>query len=85
MGQEWRAKQAWFTQDTPIISLACAHPAKFPDAVAKATSEHPDLPSHLSDLMSREERFDVLENHLSVIENHVTSKGVHHECRDHNP
>ena len=59
--------------DTPIISLACAHPAKFPDAVAKATSEHPDLPSHLSDLMSREERFDVLENHLSVIENYVTS------------
>ncbi len=41
---------------TPIISLACASPAKFPDAVEKATGIHPALPPHLADLMSREER-----------------------------
>lgn len=41
---------------TPIISLACASPAKFPDAVVKATGIHPELPEHLSDLMDREER-----------------------------
>lgn len=60
--------------DTPIISLACAHPAKFPDAVAKATNEHPDLPAHLADLMSREERFDIVQNQLSVVQEYVTSK-----------
>lgn len=41
---------------TPIVSLACAHPAKFPDAVVQATGEVPSLPPHLADLMSREER-----------------------------
>ena len=41
---------------TPIISLACAHPAKFPDAVARATGITPALPAHLADLMQREER-----------------------------
>ena len=57
--------------DTPIISLACAHPAKFPDAVAKGSGLSPDLPPHLSDLMEREEAFDVLDNALSVIQAHV--------------
>ena len=40
--------------DTPIVSLACAHPAKFPDAVEKAIQERPGLPDHLADLMGRE-------------------------------
>ena len=40
----------------PVISLACAHPAKFQDAVASATGETPSLPAHLSDLMSRSEK-----------------------------
>ena len=42
--------------DTPIIALACAHPAKFPDAVGKSVGERPALPPHLADLMEREER-----------------------------
>ena len=41
---------------TPLVALACAHPAKFPDAVEKATGERPALPPHLADLMEREER-----------------------------
>ena len=41
--------------DIPIISLACAHPAKFPDAVEKAIGVRPELPGHLHDLMGREE------------------------------
>ncbi len=40
---------------TPIVALACAHPAKFPDAVEQATGERPALPPHLADLMSRPE------------------------------
>ena len=42
--------------DVPIISLACASPAKFPDAVEHATGIHPQLPPHLADLMGRDER-----------------------------
>ena len=42
--------------DMPVVSLACAHPAKFPDAVARATGVSPQLPNHLSDLMTRPER-----------------------------
>jgi len=60
--------------DTPIIALACAHPAKFPDAVEKATGTYPDLPAHLSDLMGREERFDVLENDLGDIQSYLKTK-----------
>ena len=39
----------------PIISLACAHPAKFPDAVEKAIGIRPKLPEHMQDLMDKEE------------------------------
>ena len=48
--------------DIPIISLACAHPAKFPDAVNKATNHYPALPDTLSDLMERDERIYHAEN-----------------------
>ena len=60
--------------DVPIIALACAHPAKFPDAVAKGAGTVPDLPPHLADLMEREEHFTVLDNALDDIEAHVTAK-----------
>ena len=42
-------------KNIPIISLACAHPAKFPDAVEKAIGIRPKLPPHLYDLMERYE------------------------------
>ncbi|MGB2097013.1 MAG: threonine synthase [Candidatus Puniceispirillales bacterium] len=47
------ARAAAQTDDDPIVALACAHPAKFPDAVEKATGIRPELPPHLSDLMER--------------------------------
>ena len=58
----------------PIISLACAHPAKFPDAVEKAVNERPALPPHLADLMTRDERFEVIANDLGAIQKHVLEK-----------
>jgi threonine synthase len=45
---------------TPFVSLATAHPAKFPEAVEQATGKHPALPARLADLGRREERFEVL-------------------------
>ncbi len=42
---------------TPVVALATAHPAKFPDAVEKATGVRPALPGHLQRIMSAPERF----------------------------
>jgi len=47
---------------TPVIALATAHPAKFPDAVERATGVRPPLPGRLKDLMERKEAIVVLPN-----------------------
>ncbi|MEM7731362.1 MAG: threonine synthase [Pseudomonadota bacterium] len=53
---------------TPMITLATAHPAKFPAAVEDATGIHPPLPSHMADLYERSERVTRVENDLRSIE-----------------
>jgi threonine synthase len=55
----------------PMVTLATAHPAKFPDAVSSAAGIRPELPSWLADLMDRPERQDVLPNDLSAVETFV--------------
>ncbi len=57
--------------DSPMVALATAHPAKFPDAVEQATGTRPPLPDRLADLLEREERFDVLPNDVSAVRAHV--------------
>ncbi len=59
---------------TPIVVLATAHPAKFPDAVARATGVRPELPEPLADLLEREERYDVLPNDLAAVESHIRDR-----------
>ena len=54
-----------------MISLATAHPAKFPDAVEKATGQRPELPSRLADLLQREEKFEVMANDLAAVKARV--------------
>jgi threonine synthase len=57
----------------PMITLATAHPAKFPDAVMKAGYPHePDLPHHMTDLFELEERFTVLDNDLEKVHGFMT-------------
>ncbi|MBT6138388.1 MAG: threonine synthase [Rhodospirillaceae bacterium] len=51
----------------PIISLACAHPAKFPDAVEAAIGSRPPLPKHMADLLERPERMTVLANDKAAV------------------
>ncbi|MFN3700961.1 MAG: threonine synthase [Alphaproteobacteria bacterium] len=58
----------------PIVALACAHPAKFPDAVEKAIGIRPPLPDHLSDLLEREEFLTALPNDLKKLEAFIQSK-----------
>jgi threonine synthase len=57
--------------DHPVVSLATAHPAKFPDAVMRATGVHPALPDHLDELLSLPERTTVLPNDLAAVESFV--------------
>ena len=45
---------------TPVVTLATAHPAKFPDAVCAATGLVPALPARLAHLLTGEERYTVL-------------------------
>ncbi|MFC0283871.1 threonine synthase [Camelimonas abortus] len=52
---------------TPVIALSTAHPAKFPDAVEKATGVRPALPPHLADLFGRRERFTVMASDQAAV------------------
>jgi threonine synthase len=56
---------------TPMVILSTAHPAKFPDAVESACAIKPNLPSWLSGLMDRGEKYDVLPADLAVVEDHI--------------
>ncbi|MCA0340718.1 threonine synthase [Shinella sp. 838] len=55
----------------PMVTLATAHPAKFPAAVKSASGIDPALPTWLADLMQREERFDVLDAELDAVEDFI--------------
>jgi len=55
----------------PLVTLATAHPAKFPDAVEAATGIRPALPPHMADLFEREERYEVLPNDLGAVQDHI--------------
>jgi threonine synthase len=57
-----------------MLTLATAHPAKFPDAVERATGVRPELPEHLSDLFSKPERTNDLPNDLAAVEAFVANR-----------
>ena len=57
-----------FLGATPMVTLATAHPAKFPDAVEAATGIRPALPPRMADLFDRPERMTRVENDLTAIE-----------------
>ncbi len=46
--------------DAPVVTLATAHPAKFPDAVEHAIGHAAPLPGRVGDLFDREERYVTL-------------------------
>ncbi len=54
--------------DAPVVCLATAHPAKFPDAVEAATGIRPPLPPHYADLFERPERIEEVAADLPAVE-----------------
>ncbi len=65
------AQKAAVAPQTPIVTLATAHPAKFPDAIEAITGVRPALPDRLSRLMVDEERSTTIANDLAAIEQFV--------------
>ena len=57
---------------TPMVCLATAHPAKFPEAILKAGDiGEPELPHHMSDLFDREERYQVLKDDIKSVQQYI--------------
>jgi threonine synthase len=59
---------------TPMVTLATAHPAKFPDAVEAVTGIRPALPPHMADLFERSERVQRVPNDLAALEALIREK-----------
>lgn len=60
--------------ETPMVCLATAHPAKFPEAVNKAVGiANPELPHHMIDLFEREEQYQVLANDISAVQQFMSA------------
>ena len=60
--------------DSPLISLACAHPAKFPDAVEMAIGRRQALPEYLGDLHKRTERATSLAADRMIIKDTILQR-----------
>ena len=60
----------------PMVTLATAHPAKFGDAVERATGVRPALPARVGDLFEREERCVTLDATFTAVSEHIAGIAV---------
>lgn len=65
------ARQAELPADVTVVTLATAHPAKFPDAVERATGTRPTLPARVGDLFAREEAYTELPGTYEAVREHI--------------
>ena len=70
------ARAAKIAPDVSVVTLATAHPAKFPDAVERATGVRPPLPTRVASLFDREERFEVLPGDYDAVRDYVLANAV---------
>jgi threonine synthase len=57
--------------EAPMVALATAHPAKFPDAVKKACGVDALLPPAMQEIFTREERYTVLPNEVEAVKKSI--------------
>lgn len=57
-----------------VVTLATAHPAKFPDAVIASGAPNPELPNFLKNLFSEKEEFEVIENNIDSVRNFIQER-----------
>ena len=68
------ALDSGLSPEVPVVTLATAHPAKFPEAIrAAGLDQEVALPLHLRDLFDRDERFEVLANELGAVQGFMAS------------
>ena len=67
------ARVAGIDPAVPVVTLATAHPAKFRDAVERATGQRPALPARMGDLFERQESYAELPGDYAAIADYVTS------------
>jgi len=60
----------------PVVTLATAHPAKFPDAVERASGLRPSMPARAQGLFDREERYATLPADLGAVEAYIAERAV---------
>jgi threonine synthase len=70
------ARNAGLPADVPVVTLATAHPAKFRDAVERATGVRPHLPARMGNLFEREERYDTLPATKEAIAAYVAERAT---------
>jgi threonine synthase len=70
------ARAAALDPSVPVVTLATAHPAKFRDAVERATGVRPSLPARIGALFEREERFDSLPGDLATVMAHIAERAT---------
>ena len=63
--------------DVPIVTLATAHPAKFREAVERATGVRPPLPARLGNLFEREERYTKLPGDYDAVKAFILAEAAH--------
>ena len=57
--------------NNPLVSLACAHPAKFGEAIEIATGLKPNFPEKIKNVFDKEEKFTILKNNTEYIKKHI--------------
>lgn len=62
--------------DIPVVTLATAHPAKFREAVERATGVRPPLPARLGNLFDREERYARLPGDYDAVKAFVLAEAA---------
>jgi threonine synthase len=70
------ALEAEIDPAVPVVTLATAHPAKFRDAVERATGVRPTLPARTGDLFGREERYATLPATFEAVTAYVAERAV---------
>ena len=70
------ARLAELPAHVPVVTLATAHPAKFRDAVERATGQRPQVPARIGDLFAREERYDALPGDYGAVRAYVAERAT---------
>lgn len=60
----------------PMVCLATAHPAKFPEAVKRAIGKEPPKPARIAELEGKERRFQVLPSRAEAVKEYIERHAI---------